>query len=138
MNNLIGVDIGHLLNQEGAQDFITYSEYDSFTRKHGEPFRKFQAGLRDGQSPITLSLAEESVLPRVKSLARELAAKYQNVLVLGIGGSALGARAIMQFLRGPYYNLENKFPRLFILDNLDPALVMKLEQVIDMGKTAVI
>lgn len=138
MNNLIGVDIGHLLNQEGGPDFISYSEYDSFIRKHGEPFREFQAGLRDGKSPITLSLAEENVLPRVKSLARELTAKYQNVLVLGIGGSALGARAITQFLRGPYYNLENKFPRLFILDNLDPALVMKLEQVIDMGKTAVI
>ena len=138
VQELLSVDIGHLLKEEGSADFVAYSEYEVFGAKHGDPFREFQAALRDKQSPMTLSLAEEQAIPGLKKLAGELAKRYENVLVLGIGGSALGARAIMQFLRGPYYNLENQRPRLFILDNLDPALVTQLEQIIDMGKTAVI
>lgn len=138
MKDLISVDIGHLLHKDGGPGFVSYAEYDTFSSKHGDSFREFQASLRNRQSPITLSLAESEAIPRIKALAGELAGRYENVLVLGIGGSALGARAIMQFLRGPYYNLENRRPRLYILDNPDPALVTKLEQVFDMGRTAVI
>lgn len=138
MDNLISVDIGHLLSEKGGPDFISHSEYDSLTGKHGDAFNNFQVSLREKTSPITLSLAEVDVIPRIKTLARELANKYENILVLGIGGSALGARAIMQFLRGPYYNMGDNRPRLFILDNLDPTLVMKLEQVIDISKTALV
>ncbi len=138
MQELISVDIGHLLKEQGGAGFVSQAEYEQFDAKYGSSFREFQAALQNEQSPITLSLAGEQNIPGLKKLAGELAQKYENVLVLGIGGSSLGARAIMQFLRGPYYNLENRRPRLFILDNLDPTLVTQLEQIIDPGKTALI
>lgn len=138
MEGLISVDVGHLLHREGGPGFLTPMEFEALAGKHGTTFGEFQAALRGRQSPMTLSLGEAEIIPRVKELARELAGKYENVLVLGIGGSALGARATLQFLHGPYFNLENRRPRLFILDNLDPALVDKLEQVIDISKTALV
>ena len=50
---------------------------------------------------------------------------YENLVVLGIGGSALGLTALQTALNPPYYNLLSKSkrggaPRLFVMDNIDP------------------
>ena len=62
---------------------------------------------------------------------KELVAKYRegttDLVVLGIGGSALGNIALQAALNPATYNLlpdgERPGPRLFVLDNVDPALV---------------
>jgi glucose-6-phosphate isomerase len=62
---------------------------------------------------------------------RELVARYRDnttdMLVLGIGGSALGNIAVHSALNSATYNLlsdrKRGGPRLFVLDNVDPALV---------------
>lgn len=49
---------------------------------------------------------------------------YDNFVVLGIGGSALGITALNTALNPPYYNLLSRGrrggPRLFVMDNIDP------------------
>lgn len=51
--------------------------------------------------------------------------KFENMVVLGIGGSALGNIALQSALNPPTYNLlpsgERRGPRCFIVDNVDPA-----------------
>ena len=62
---------------------------------------------------------------------KQLAAKYRDnttdLVILGIGGSALGNSALQMALNPSTYNLlsdsKRPGPRLFILDNVDPALV---------------
>lgn len=127
VNEIMSVDVGHLLD-----DF-------SLDAPATEIFEDFRAALKKGETPLTLSFSEADSIPRIKTLATELMEKYENVLVLGIGGSALGARAVLQFLKGPYYNIEqHREPRIFILDNLDPVLAVRLEKLLDFRKTAVV
>ena len=61
---------------------------------------------------------------RVRQLADRYRGKYENLVVLGIGGSALGNQALQSALSSPTYNLvgdaDRPGPRLFILDNVDP------------------
>jgi glucose-6-phosphate isomerase len=51
--------------------------------------------------------------------------KFENLVVLGIGGSALGNIALQSALNPYTYNLDatvrNGSPRLFVVDNVDPA-----------------
>ena len=62
---------------------------------------------------------------------KELVAKYHpgttDLVVLGIGGSALGNIALQAALNPATYNVlpdeQRGGPRLFVLDNVDPALV---------------
>jgi glucose-6-phosphate isomerase len=61
---------------------------------------------------------------------KALVQKHQgatDLVVLGIGGSALGNIALQSALNGSTYNLlsdkRRGGPRLFVLDNVDPALV---------------
>lgn len=139
MKNLINVDIGHLIGNEGQAGFISPDEYGKLEEKYGEVFGEVQSSLKERRSQMTLALAEEPKIPEMKALAEALAAKYQNILLLGIGGSALGARAVLQFLKGPFYNLEkHEQPRIFVLDNIDPVITAKVEGLIDINKTALI
>ncbi len=62
----------------------------------------------------------------VRGLAGSLRGRFENLVVLGIGGSALGNIALQAALNPPTYNLmpvgERAGPRLFVLDNVDPDL----------------
>jgi glucose-6-phosphate isomerase len=70
-------------------------------------------------------------LPDDKATAlacKKMAARFtdaENLIISGIGGSALGPQAIFSALGHPLHNLisraqRNGAPRLFILDNVDP------------------
>ena len=61
----------------------------------------------------------------IKIFAEGLGQAHDHVLVLGIGGSALGNTALQTALNSPYHNLHAPagLPRLFVLDNIDPDLV---------------
>src|SRR5687767_3536936 len=65
---------------------------------------------------------------------------YQDVVVLGIGGSALGPIALRTALRPPMWNLLDErrrggFPRLHVLDNVDPRTMGALLQQVDLART---
>lgn len=54
------------------------------------------------------------------------AGQFENLVVLGIGGSALGNTALQSALNPPTYNLlpaalRHGHPRMFVVDNVDPA-----------------
>ncbi len=60
---------------------------------------------------------------KVKELASKVSDGCENLVVLGIGGSALGNIALQTALNSPMYNLDDarrEGPRLFVLDNVDP------------------
>lgn len=66
----------------------------------------------------------------IKDLVNELRPATDNLIVLGIGGSALGNIALQAALNGATYNLLPReqrapggAPRLFVLDNVDPQVV---------------
>ena len=69
---------------------------------------------------------------------KRLVAKYKenttDLIVLGIGGSALGNIALQAALNPATYNLmsdkKRKGPRLFVLDNVDPAMINDVIKVI--------
>jgi glucose-6-phosphate isomerase len=64
----------------------------------------------------------------ITSFAEGVGQAYDHVLVLGIGGSALGTKALLAALRRPAWNEWDDegrefFPRLTVLDNVDPTTV---------------
>jgi len=65
---------------------------------------------------------------------------YDNFVVLGIGGSALGPICVHSALAHAHHNMlpaskRGKRPRLFVLDNSDPEIFQYLLDVIDVRKT---
>jgi glucose-6-phosphate isomerase len=63
--------------------------------------------------------------------------RFRNVVVLGIGGSALGTIALQAALNSPYHNLlpSSGWPRLFVLDNIDPDVIGEFLDAFDPAET---
>ncbi|HBP65427.1 MAG TPA: glucose-6-phosphate isomerase [Desulfosporosinus sp.] len=72
--------------------------------------------------------------------ANTVAQKFENFVVLGIGGSALGPLAVHQALNHYYYNelpseKRGHRPRFYVMDNIDPVRFSELLQILDPRKT---
>ncbi|MHC4660431.1 MAG: glucose-6-phosphate isomerase [Planctomycetota bacterium] len=79
---------------------------------------------------------DSDVVNDIKAFAAQAREKFENFVVLGIGGSALGCIALHSALRHPYYNLREK-PRMFFLDNIDPERTRGLLETLDPKKTCI-
>ncbi|HCT45285.1 MAG: glucose-6-phosphate isomerase [Phycisphaerae bacterium] len=78
-------------------------------------------------------------LDQVQAVANESEGRFENLVVLGIGGSALGNIAIQSALNSPVYNLlphsQRPGPRVFVVDNVDPANLNAVLSVCDPRET---
>ncbi|PZR57820.1 MAG: transaldolase [Candidatus Meridianibacter frigidus] len=71
-----------------------------------------------------------AAVPGLTSFAKEVAAKFHHVVVLGMGGSSL-APDIMRAT----YGRNDGYPQLHVLDSTDPQQIATLEQEIDLKDT---
>jgi len=90
---------------------------------------------------MNLGYNEETVW-YVKEFASMVEGRFDNILVLGIGGSVLGGIAVTEALLKPYWNMlsdeqRNNLPKIFFLDNIDPDTINGLLAVLDLKKTLV-
>jgi len=79
---------------------------------------------------------QDETVREIRIFAEGLGQAHDHVLVLGIGGSALGAKALLTALRRPAWNEwddegRDFFPRLTILENVDPTTVSAALRRID-------
>ena len=78
----------------------------------------------------------------VREYAAMVKDRFENVLIIGLGGSALGGKAVLEALLPPYWNYLTKeqrknYPRIFFLDNIDPDQMNALLKILDLKKTLV-
>ena len=79
-------------------------------------------------------------LEEIIQYANIVAPKFENFVVLGIGGSALGPLAVHQALNHYYYNelppeKRGNRPRFYVMDNIDPVRFTELLGMLDPQKT---
>ena len=61
---------------------------------------------------------DKAEFARIKAAAKKIQQQSQALVVIGIGGSYLGARAVIELLRSPNYNLKKKdTPDIFFAGN---------------------
>jgi glucose-6-phosphate isomerase len=83
---------------------------------------------------------EKHTVDQIRTFADGLGQAFDTVVVLGIGGSALGTSALQQALLRPFWNelddeARDYFPRLYVLDNVDPSTVGPLLDRLDPRRT---
>ena len=131
---IVGEDNGlHLQEEfENYKDTITHIIADLNKRK--DKPRQWLQWMNLGYN--------EETLWYVKEYAAMVQGRFDNILVLGIGGSALGGIAVTEALLKPYWNLlseeqRNGFPKIFFLDNIDPDTITGLLDILDLKRTLV-
>ncbi len=84
--------------------------------------------------------ANTVLLRQATDFAAEQHGRYGDIVVLGIGGSALGPIALRTALRPPGWNelstaQRGGLPRLYVLDNIDPRTVAAVLDRVDLPRT---
>lgn len=86
-----------------------------------------------------LPFNQDEVIKAINAKAKDIRDNFDDFVVLGIGGSALGPIAVHQALCHLRYNdlprERRGGPRLFIEDNIDPERMESLFEVIDVERT---
>jgi len=83
---------------------------------------------------------DDATAATVQELADGFGQWFENVVVLGIGGSSLGGITLREALLGPAWNeldddARSFFPRLYVLENPDPDTARGLLDRLDLRKT---
>jgi glucose-6-phosphate isomerase len=119
------IDYSNMMISPGG---IEPAVWNSAGKQFTEAKRAFDA-LRGGGSVGFVDLpSDKALLDQVEKFSTAARGKYDDVVVLGIGGSALGPIALRTALRPSGWNmLDDKardgFPRLHVLDNVDPETI---------------
>ena len=80
---------------------------------------------------VNLPYQDSKLVDEIQLFGKKISRLYNNFIVLGIGGSALGANAVKQAL----YNNEQNNIKIDIVDNVDAEVFEKLLNSIDYKKT---
>jgi len=84
--------------------------------------------------------ADKALLDQVTRFSAAARGKYDDVVILGIGGSALGPIALRTALRPNGWNMLDEktrggYPRLQVLDNVDPETIVALLGRLQLART---
>ena len=104
-----------------AKDFITEAEIKEFSAKALEAKKVLEAGSGKGNDflgwvklPVSYDKDE---FARVKKASEKIRSNSEALLVIGIGGSYLGARAAIEFCKGNFHNMKKGNPQIFFAGN---------------------
>jgi glucose-6-phosphate isomerase len=101
-----------------------------------------EAAKRDDALPLLNLPERRDDLERLTPIARAWRERFDDVVVLGIGGSSLGAKTLVALADrgfGPAPGKERGgAPRLHIMDNVDPVTLADLEAATDPTRTGLI
>ncbi|MDI6865255.1 MULTISPECIES: glucose-6-phosphate isomerase [Thermodesulfovibrio] len=125
---MIRLDFSNILTEEIGHNGLSLIEIENEAKKSisllsKKPYKELDF--------INLPFQDTS---QIKELAKK-ARDYEYFIVLGIGGSALGPRVLLEAL-SPFNNLRKK-NRVFIYDNVDPATFKYIIEIIDLKKTLI-
>jgi len=107
----------------GEEHGITDTQLKNLAEKTSPLIAQLNAERKAGKTPYRDLPFNKEISERVKTLTAELKGRCENLVILGIGGSALGNIALQTALKPYMHNLDDKSrlgPRVFVFDNIDP------------------
>ncbi|HEX9831431.1 MAG TPA: glucose-6-phosphate isomerase [Thermodesulfobacteriota bacterium] len=138
--NKITLDLSNALSSSiGNENGITEKELSDFEEK----IRNVLIRVREDRAQAKLAFMDlpcASTKEIDDTAEKVLQNGVEDFIVLGIGGSSLGTRALKEAIIHPEWNLlsakkRNGYPRVFILENIDPYSFSAVLETIDVKKS---
>ncbi|MFQ5664089.1 MAG: glucose-6-phosphate isomerase [Terriglobia bacterium] len=123
----------------GSGHGLTPADLQAHREQARTAVEKFGARIASGEFGFPGLPFDAQAPAQVERYVRAQRGKYRTVLLLGIGGSALGALALDAAINGPRPFRKEKVPaELVVLDNVDPLIVGRTLEQLDPRKTRVL
>ncbi len=140
-NHSIKIDVSMMMEESLGQGFgVSQKQIETILPQAKKTQQAVEAARGTGWLGwMELPYTNENILKDVENTANQIAENFDNFVLLGIGGSALGPIAVQQALNHTHYNALpksiRKRPRFYVEDNVDPDRLNALFDIIDVKKT---
>lgn len=137
----IRLDFNHMMEEFIQEQGLTEKDIQSLSNKIQQATTAMVEKRKNGQMDWRdLPYNQDEVVEEMIDYVEEVKDEIDAFVVLGIGGSALGPIAVQQAINHPYYNELPKekrkgYPRLYVVDNIDPERLPALFDILDFEKT---
>ncbi len=137
MNGKISLqlDTRYVRDERLGDHGLTEEQLGQLTPRVCEILQEIEAERKQGQHRFRDLPRETPQLNEIKQIVEDYRDSTDNLIVLGIGGSALGNIALQSALNPLTYNLlpnlRRRGPRLFVLDNVDPVYFEAVMQLVE-------
>ena len=136
-----GIDFGNMLAARVGPGGIDAARLEGdLAERFREAHRTVAARRASGELGFWALPGDRRLARRARALADAVRDGCDDVVVVGIGGSALGTVALREALLGPWWNeldadARGGAPRLHVLDNPDPDTAEALLGRLDLART---
>lgn len=125
----------------GEEHGLTDTEFEGALKACGAFPEQLENQRKNGGADYMNLPCDTALADSIAELAQAKRGRFENFVVVGIGGSSLGNRSIFEALAHPLHNLlptdRRGAPRLFFADNVDPEPLAALFEVLDPEETVV-
>ncbi|MFQ5478234.1 MAG: glucose-6-phosphate isomerase [Candidatus Binatia bacterium] len=118
----------HMVGEYGLRE----ADLDSVVQRVVEVLKELMSRRDRGELPFYGLPYDDAGMAEVERMAAKLRENFDTLVVLGIGGSALGARAAISAVSPPQ---SGGGPRVVILDNVDPCTVSEVLDGLNLKST---
>jgi glucose-6-phosphate isomerase len=137
----LSLDYNYAMSEFVGEQGLTEAELKELAPRLQALDEELQAGRQSGRLGFMDLPYQTQVLEEVRRVSKPLLEWCWHWVVLGIGGSALGSRALHQALCHPQYNLfplarRHHRPALWVADNIDPDQFYGLLDGLELRRTA--
>lgn len=124
----------------GEKEGFTEKELDLSKKIAEQAFIEVQNGRGKNMMGWTeLPYNQAEIVKDINETAKYIRKTFDNFVVLGIGGSALGPTSVFQSLCHLRHNelpkKQRKAPKFYVEDNVDPERMASLLDILDLNKT---
>lgn len=103
----------------------------------GKKLPKLMKGFAKRDQHFHEIVDDTGVVREIEQFVKETKGTFDDVIVLGIGGSALGTICLQKALQ-PLHGHElkkRKWPKVHVIDNIDPTLIRETEAILNLKRT---
>ena len=137
---VVRVDVNGALDTVLGANGLTERDLEALAPRIAEIHSALEAERRAGGQRFRELPYQKRDLARVQTLADEMRGEFDTLVVVGIGGPALGVRALTGALRPPFAEFrpgtKESGARVLVADNIDPTTVAAILDEVDLHKTA--
>ena len=134
----IRIDYSNMIGD--AAGGVSESEFTAAADEFGKAYSAFESQRASGAVGFADIVRDIPLRQQAIGFAAQSRGRYDDVVILGIGGSALGPIAMRTALRPSGWNTlsreqRNGWPLLHVLDNIDPVTIASLLDRLELSRT---
>jgi len=138
--NHLSIDFNLAVDQHLKSAGLSKADYERLSPQLQQAHEVLTSKRKAGKMAFMDLPKQQTVLQETISVAKKLSGTFENLVILGIGGSSLGPKALFTALCHPFHNFlrppQQKGMRLFFPDNSDPSTFAGLMGTLGLERTA--